>query len=273
MNTRRKQIIGWMLLIFPVLGFFFRSYQLRYELLFDGSLTDGAFVHDILLILTLCYAIGCALLLLRLKKLSAHRQCFTKHRLFNTLQMIAALGLFLGNLLLWIGGREPASLYTVADSMATLLPILGIVSACCLFSFALLCIQGRKPSALLYMIGSLYLVVRLVVCFQEWNADPSVHDYAYQLLAVICCMLGSFQLAGFGFDKGKRRMTLFWTLCAVFFCGITVADTFGNAAEMLINLALLASMALSSVQLLFANEDAPAVEEAAQESPAAKTEE
>ena len=103
------------------------------------------------------------------------------------------------------------------------------------------------------MIASVYLVVRLIVCFQEWNIDPSVHDYCFQLLAAICCMLAAFQLAGFSFDKGKRRMSLFWSLSAVVFCGISAADMLlrGAADGILVNFALLLSMSVSSAQLLF----------------------
>ena len=103
------------------------------------------------------------------------------------------------------------------------------------------------------MIASIYLVVRLIVYFQEWNIDPSIHDYAFQLLAAICCMLAAVQLAGFSFDKGKRRMTLFWALSAVVFCGITTADMLvrGSAHDTLVNSGLLVSLAVSSGQLLF----------------------
>ena len=115
-------------------------------------------------------------------------------------------------------------------------------------------LREKAPSPLLYMIISLYLVLRLLICFQEWNTDPSVHHYGYQLLAIICSMLGCFQLAGFGFDKGRRRISLFYTIGAVLFCAITVADTLDNVSDALINGAFLLSMGTSAVRLLFAEE-------------------
>ena len=255
MQMKRKASYLWILLIFSVAGFFCRSYQLRFELLFDGSLTQDAFMHTVLLIMTVLYA-ACWIFLLRpLSKLTTTEECFSSNPILNGVQLLAAAGVLAGNLLLWLNGRESASQYTdMAVSMAKWLPVLGVLSALCIGAFAFLRIRQRKTTPLLYMAASVYLVVRLIVAFQEWNTDPSVHDYAYQLLATICCMLASFQVAGFGFDKGKRRMTLFWTLCAVFFCAVSVPDSLETLAECLINLSLLAIMAIHSVQLLLAKE-------------------
>ena len=250
----KRKCLG-ILLFYSVMGCLLRAYQLRNELLFDGSLAQGAFVHRVLFLLTICFAVGWILILRPLAKLQTCKECFSANPALNGVQMLGAVGMLVGNLLLCFGGRESASQYTdMAVSMAKWLPILGVLSACCIFAFAFLCMKGKKPSPLLYMAASVYLVVRLIVAFQEWNTDPSVHDYAYQLLATICCMLGSFQVAGFGFDKGKRRMTLFWTLCAVFFCAVSIPDKFENSSEFIINLSLLAIMAVNSVQLLWAKE-------------------
>ena len=155
-------------------------------------------------------------------------------------------------------------------ALAALLPPLGVVSALCFIVFAVLRMMHKKPSPLLFMVASLYLIVRLIVCFQVWNTDPSIHDYAFQLLAAICCMLGCFQLAGFSFDRGHLRMCLFWTLGATAFCAFTVADTLhaGVLSNLLINAAFLVAMATCSACLLFADGDLPAPEAADAEAAA-----
>ena len=106
------------------------------------------------------------------------------------------------------------------------------------------------------MAVSVYLILRLIVHFQAWNTDPSVHDYCFKLLASICCMLGAFQLAGFSFEKGHRRITVFWTLCAVVFSCVSLPDAYlnGTADELLINVSLMFIMAVSGVQLLLCKE-------------------
>ena len=134
-----------------------------------------------------------------------------------------------------------------------LLPWLGFLAAGCIAAFALLRMSGKKPSAVFYMAVSVYLVVRLILSFQSWNTDPSIHDYCFRLLAAICCMLGTYQLAGFCLDQGRRRLTLFWTLLAVVFSAIGFVDAVraGDTDEALVSISLCLSMFLSSIQLLY----------------------
>ena len=78
--------------------------------------------------------------------------------------------------------------------------------------------------------------------------------YLISLLTLICAMLSAFQLAGFCFDRGKRRLCLFWTLSAVYFQSISLADAFknGGGADKLSALGLWLLLALGAWQLLHA---------------------
>lgn len=250
-------------LLLAVAGFLLRRRQLATELLSDGSLAPGSRLHIYLIVLVFLLVAGLTALLLPLKKRTTCEQVFPPLLLPNLLQIVSTLGLICGNILLWVQGRTPTTAFAsqspkVADAMTAILPLLGLIAAVCIAAFAILRIAGKKPSALLYMLASVYLALRLIVCFREWTVDPSIHDYCFQLLAAICCMLGTFHLGGFCLARGKRRMTLFWTLSAVVFCGITLADTLRSGAldELLITLSLLLFMAISSLQLLFAPADA-----------------
>lgn len=245
-------------LIVSVPGAILRGRQLLYELQPDGSLAVGSSMHIVLALLCGVWLAGVIALLLPLAKKTQWAECFRVSVVPNLFQLSAAGLLIVGNILLWIEGRQPTTAFAtqspaVSEALSAILPPLGILSAVCIGAFAVFCLRGKRPSPLLYMIASIYLVVRLIVCFQEWNIDPSVHDYAFRLLAAICCMLATFQLAGFSFDRGKRRMTLFWSLSAVVFCSITAADALigGAAHEALIHFGLLLSLGVSSGQLLF----------------------
>ena len=257
-SPQTQWFLAALTLLAAIVGALVRRNQLLYELQSDGSLAAGSSLHIVLAILCGVWLAGAIALLIPLAKKETWRQCFTSSLLPNLLQLVAAGMLILGNILLWIEGRRPVTALAtkspaVSEALAKLLPPLGILSAVCIVLFVFSCLRGKRPSPLLYMIASVYLVVRLIVCFQEWNIDPSVHDYCFQLLAAICCMLAAFQLAGFSFDKGKRRMSLFWSLSAVVFCGISAADMLlrGAADGILVNFALLLSMSVSSAQLLF----------------------
>lgn len=265
-NTKKlKTALAYNTMLFAVCGFLIRSYQLKWELNPDGSLAEGAFIHRVLPLICLCFLAGSAFLLYRfVGKLSKHEQCFSPCLPTAILQMLSGAALFGGNLYLQVVGREPLAEYVViSEAMLNIAPYAGMLAGILLAVYGFMSLRRKAPSPLLYMFISLYLALRLLIHFQEWNTDPSVHHYGYQLLAVICTMLGCFQLAGFGFDKGRRRMSLFFAVGAVLFCAITVADTLDHMSECLINGAFLLSMATSAARLLFADE---APEETAEET-------
>ena len=238
-----------------VAGALLRRYQLANELLKDGTLAPGSKMHIVLLILLVLYGAVLVLLLRPLRKKRSWREVFPTGRLVYTLQIACALLLLIGNAFAIRG--TPATAQQVVSQFSVLigklLPWLGFLAAGCMAAFALLRMSGKKPSAVFYMAVSVYLVVRLILNFQSWNTDPSIHDYCFRLLAAICCMLGTYQLAGFCLDQGRRRLTLFWTLFAVVFSAIGFVDAVraGDTDEALVSISLCLSMFLSSIQLLY----------------------
>lgn len=261
MNPKLKRSLP-AFFFFPLACCVLRYYQRSTELLADGSLVEGAYLHRVLLIVSLCLAVGAVLLFSRLERFSSHSRFLYSRPLIFALLGAAAV-LLVGNVLLWVDGSGSAGQYAasspaLSEFLTKLLPPLGIAAAVCIGVYACKCIRSEKPSALLYMCASLYLVVRLIVRFQAWNTDPSIHDYCYALLAAICTMLAAFHFAGFCLDCGKRRMTLFWQVCSVHFCCITLADAVytGDTSELLILASLLLINAFNAAELLLAP-DAP----------------
>lgn len=279
-----KKASRWLLLALTfcvaVAGFLIRRQQLATELLPDGSLAEGSTLHILLTVLSGILFVGLIAFLIPLQKKESWRQVFPAAVLPNLLLILSAILLIVGNVHLWASGVSAAAVVVtqspeVSLALAKILPPLGIVSALCFIAFATLRILDRKPTPLLFMIASIYLIVRLIVCFQVWNTDPSIHDYAFQLLAAICCMLGCFQLAGFSFDRGHIRMCLFWTLCATAFCAFTVADTArdGTLSNVLVNASFLLSMATCSVCLLLTDGPLPEPESTGEAAPSEAPEE
>ena len=263
-----KKASRWLLLALTfcvaAAGFLIRRRQLLTELLPDGSLAEGSTLHILLIVLSCVFFVGLVAFLYPLPKKESWRQVFPAAIVPNLLLILSALVLIAGNVQLWLlGDAASATVITqspeVSRALAMVLPPLGVVSAVCFIIFAILRMAGKKPSPLLFMIASVYLIIRLIVCFQVWNTDPSIHDYAFQLLAAICCMLGCFQLAGFSFDRGHLRMSLFWTLGATAFCAFTVADTLhgGTLSDILVNAAFLVIMATCSASLLLTDGPLP----------------
>ncbi|MBR4308253.1 MAG: hypothetical protein IKT58_01525 [Oscillospiraceae bacterium] len=260
-----KKILGIVLLFLPLYmvgGYIFRNYQLQHELRLDGSLVPGAFMHKILLLMAASLVLAFLCISLFIKPMKTFRDCFSTHPVSCGAQILAGVGLFLGNAMN-LGNEavyDPA--YSQVSVMLTnSMPYWGMLGGVCIILFALAIFRGQKPSPLLYMEVSIYLAIRLIVHFQAWNTDPSVHDYAYTLISAICTMLASFQLAGFCFDKGARRITVFWCVCAVFFGSVSAPDAMGKTASLLIQLSQVLLMAVMTLELVF-------VKDSPEESPA-----
>lgn len=97
---------------------------------------------------------------------------------------------------------------------------------------------GKKVHPLLFMVPALFYVVDLVCRFRFWTRDPIIIDYCYDLFAMISIMCATFHLGGFCFEKGGRRLTVFFCLCGVFFSAAamvktTAAAVFAYAAAIL----------------------------------------
>lgn len=235
-----------------VLGFFLRLNQLRLEMRADGTVAWGGAYSIALAVACVIFAAALICLLLPLSKQPTDCAVFSGKPLANGLLLLAAALLAAGNILNWSNLVLP-TLSAGAGALAVLLPLLGVAAAGCLAAFAILRLRGRSVSPLLYMCVSLYLALRLILSFQGWNSDPAVQDYCYAMLAIICAMLAIFQLAGFGFGRGKRRITLFWALCAWLFCVIDMADGFFSMdlQELCIHGAMLMTVGVHGVSLLF----------------------
>ncbi len=256
------------ILIFSLLctlgGLVLRMVQLSRELLPGGILAQGSYLHIVLMLLCLLLAGVLTVFLLPLEKRKIWDQALSPWPLTGGLMLLSSIGLLAGNLLLLLKGVDYSAIGSVAApkvviALQKLQPLCGLAGAACIAAFALQCLYGKKPASGLAMAASLYLAVRLIVHFQAWNTDPFVHDYAFRLMAAICTMLAVFQLGGFSFDKGKRRITLFWSLMALLFCGISAADSVASKdwSEILLNTALAVLMLAISVQLLFCKGAAP----------------
>ena len=72
----------------------------------------------------------------------------------------------------------------------------------------------------------------LISAYQGRASDPVVQDYLYELMAIICALLAFYYVAGSAFEHPRPGKTMFFSLCAVYFCLVTLADEH-SAAELL----------------------------------------
>ncbi len=110
---------------------------------------------------------------------------------------------------------------SITDPIMLLTGLLGAISCLCVLSLRRTHNQ-RYPLAELLPI--VYLVIKLILNFKDWNTDPIIGDYCITLFALIFALLAVYCQAGFIFDRGHPRRTLFCSMMAVYFCGAALAD-------------------------------------------------
>lgn len=134
----------------------------------------------------------------------------------------AAIGTGLGGAMLGI--YFLVNLPEAGDKFLTISSIIGLFGSVCLLLQAGLRLGGKlSPAA--SMITTLALAINLVHWFRGWSADPLLGDYCFKLMACIFSMLAAFHLGGFALQQGKRQVSIFFSMGAVYFSLVCLADS------------------------------------------------
>lgn len=102
--------------------------------------------------------------------------------------------------------------------------VLGLIAGICMAAAGLFRWSGKRPSPLFHCAVCVYFVIRLILSFQSWGADPQMQDYALQLMACVSLMLFSFHRASCDAGSVSPRRTALFGLAAVFFCVASLSD-------------------------------------------------
>ena len=89
--------------------------------------------------------------------------------------------------------------------------------------------QGGGSFNGLLLLPAYTFCLWLILTYQVRAGDPVILDYVYQLLAIICGLLGLYFTADFSFEKGKVVPALWTGLLAVYFSCVCLADLSGWA--------------------------------------------
>lgn len=105
-----------------------------------------------------------------------------------------------------------------AGPLALIWTMLGYAACGLLLATAYFQMRGEKPHFLLYFGICLFLVFHTVCSYRIWSGNPQVEDYIFSVFACVFLTLFAYHKTMFSADGGKRRMTLFTGLMAMFFC-------------------------------------------------------
>lgn len=125
------------------------------------------------------------------------------------------------------GGLLAAALGILVTSVSELIDSTDLLRTICSV-FGFLCVpalaflsqcrrNGRRPSVLFHTILCIYLMLHLVSHYRIWSAYPQIQTYGFELLALVCLMLASYQRCAFDINRGSRRSYVFTSLSGAYF--------------------------------------------------------
>ena len=115
-------------------------------------------------------------------------------------------------------------LLTAADFLELAAAVVGLLAAGSLVFVGHRRWKGLQPSVLLHTLVCVWLLLRLICLYRSWSSDPQLQDYCFELLALVCAMLGTYHRATFDADFGKRCPYVFFSLASVYFCLISLVS-------------------------------------------------
>ena len=213
-NTKRLPFF-FVMLAGAAVGFVLRRWQLRTAYDSSGLVISGSLSTWVLGIFSLLITLFFLWTARRLPRKTEYSAAFPTGRAELAVSLAAAALLLAGCV---------CSLMSDLSGFNLAVQFLGILSAFCILATAVLRFRGSVPAPLIHMTPCIYLVVRLIVDFKRWSADPAILDYCYELFAAIAAMCAVYHLGGFCFGRGQRRLGVFWCMACVVFSAVALAD-------------------------------------------------
>lgn len=210
---KKRTIVLFPFAALSVAGFFLRRLTLA-----NGFDAEGLPIADSSwTLLIVCCAATC--LLAAAAFFLPRRETFSESFRFSAPLMLAAIAAAMlfafGNVLLLRQAQNTVQKLGAALSAVGALGWVGVLAAMK---------KGAKPNPWLQLPAVLGCIPLFIIRFRGWGLDPIISDYCFLLLACSAQLLGLFYLAGFAFDLGKRKLTVFFSALAVFFAAVSLPD-------------------------------------------------
>lgn len=232
-------------------GFFLRRWELA--TVFEETGLAALWSAPSLILIALSVALAVAFVLLTRKPvnpLTDYSEAFSAKDSWPHLVLMALSAAML--LVSGILGLR-AGLYASCGLLCKLMNLMCIVSFFCVLTAALSSFRGRSFRYSLVLLAPGYtFCLWLVSAYQQRAADPVVLDYVYELLAIICTLIGLYFTAGFSFGRPKFRRCAVFSLLGIYFSMVTLADAHALSDKLLFLFAVLYQLANLSVLLYHA---------------------
>ncbi len=145
------------------------------------------------------------------------------HRLFPA-SNVGALGILAGAVAMAVGGW--AALSQNLSLIDTVVGVLGLVSGGVMVYLAWCRFRGIPHSFLLWAVVTVFLMLRLMVSYRDWSAQPDLLHYFFPLMASVSMTVASYHRTACTVGLGSRRMYLGCTQIGAFCALVTLGAGF-----------------------------------------------
>ncbi len=230
-------------------GFLLRRRELA--TIFDSNGLPTLWSTPTLLLIALSVAVAVVLILLVRKRAhmpTDYTEGFSAQNnwLYLMVMAFAACALLMAGIL----GLRSRVMFGSGQILSSLTDLLCLLSFFCVLSAALDNFRGSTPRFNLLLLAPGYTFCFWLVCsYQKQAADPVVLDFVYQLLAIICSLIGMYFSAGYSFGRPKFRRCVVFSLLGIFFTLVTLAEPHSLTDRLMFLFALLYQLANVTVLL------------------------
>ena len=124
-----------------------------------------------------------------------------------------------------LGYTGVMDLLAAAGLLEKIAAIGSMLSAIMLAAAGIERFSGNRPAAMLHMIPTLYLGVRMFLLSRAFGAEPQTYVFLFTFLAALTLIPAFLGLWGFDVRMGNRQRSIFWSLTAAYFCLLATFDS------------------------------------------------
>ena len=239
-----------------IAGFFIRRWNLATAFEPETGLAlSGTPSTTALVVLTAAVLLLLALLCPRGTYSGTYNQAFrAKDQTLVMTGMVCGAFLLAGAALFWLLDLPDAyaevlgqlqSQYDAGNPLMEMLPQMALAVLCAVSALCVLSTgknnyrdERRGQYSLILLLPAYTFGIWLVFAYQDRAGDPVLLDYIFELLAIITCLLSFYSIAGFAFARNRVFQTAFFSLAAVYFSAVTLADRHDLASALLFGFAV-----------------------------------
>lgn len=230
-------------------GFFLRRWELATVFEENGLATLWCPASLALIALSVIVALAFILLCRKPKHTPAnYNEAFSAQHSWPYLVVMTLAAAML--LIAGVFGLRNGLLYGIGGLLGKLTNAMCILSFFCVLAAAWSNFHDKPLRYSLTLLAPGYTFCLWLVCaYQEQAADPVVLDYVYEILAIICTLLGMYFAAGYSFGRPKGRRCAVFSLLGIYFTLVTLADPHSTTDRLVFLFALLYQLANTSALL------------------------